>query len=64
MAGTLGIDDAAVVWMGAGPYDYTGYQLHGDDDVDGDGSADLVVGVPGDADYGVGAVYLVSGPSW
>ena len=64
MVGTLGVADAAVVWMGSGPYDYTGYQLHGDDDVDGDGRPDLVIAVPDDVAYGVGAVYVLSGPSW
>jgi hypothetical protein len=63
--GTLGVEDAAVVYVGEGPYDLAGYKLHARDDVDGDGLADLIVSVPYDTSldgYTHGTIYLVNGP--
>lgn len=63
-SGTLGVAEAAAVFVGEGPYDLAGYQFQTRDDVDGDGYGDLVIAAPADTsdDELNGTVYLVSGP--
>jgi hypothetical protein len=64
--GTLGVAEAAAVYVGDGPYDLAGYKFQTRDDADGDGYGDLVIAAPGDTSVdGVtmnGTVYLVPGP--
>ena len=62
--GARGLDGAAV-WEGETSTDYVGAELLSDRDLDGDGLADLLVGVrsAGGEDFTGGAVYLVRGPA-
>lgn len=62
--GELDLSDADVVLTGVAASDFAGASLGGGHDLDGDGSADLAVGVPGAAGGGSdrGSVVVMSGP--
>ena len=62
--GTLELSDADARLMGEAENDYAGFHAVCAGDVDGDGTADLLVGAQGDDTNGEdsGAVYLVYGP--
>ncbi len=64
LSGLYPLSNAAASWSGAAAGDYAGTTLAGAGDLDGDGSADLLIGSPGNDDGGTdaGAVYFVPGP--
>ncbi|MSP54596.1 MAG: hypothetical protein EXR69_03180 [Myxococcales bacterium] len=57
------LDDADLCWAGAGSYDFSGYDVHGAGDADGDGRADVMVGAIGDGTMGsnAGRVWILPG---
>ena len=56
--------DASVQWIGNDIQDYSGYSIDGNQDVNGDGHMDLIVGAYQESSFGTyaGAAYLVYGP--
>jgi hypothetical protein len=61
VGGTIALMDADATWLGEQPYDMLGWDLAAPGDVDGDGTADLLVGAYG---YGEGgAAFTLSGSS-
>jgi hypothetical protein len=57
------VADAAASWVGIEAGDRAGRSLAGGQDVDGDGSPDLLVGAPATETTRAGAAYLIYGPS-
>jgi hypothetical protein len=55
------VNDSSAAISGAQPDDQAGTSMAAAGDVDGDGSADILIGAPGH-DNDLGAVYLLRGP--
>ena len=63
LPGTVDLSDASAKLLGSGAGDWVGSTLAGAGDLDGDGTADLVVGVPYDDSFAsdAGAVWILLG---
>ena len=61
LSGAVSVEDSDASRYGVGEWDAAGASV-GAGDVDGDGSADLLVGAPGTGDRNYGTAYVVLGP--